>query len=676
MRLRIRALRLRIVAEDGVFGTTLQFGPGLNVLQAPNTSGKSTCMQAVLFALGMEGMLSATHKVPFPHVMTDELEEGDRRLAVIESEVWLEIANQHGDIVTIRRSAKGPRDSRLVSVYMGPLLTAHDSRNVARSRDFYARLPGAASQEAGFHTFLSAFIGWELPTVPNHNGSETQLYLECLFAFIFVEQKRGWAGINSQVPTRFGIKDAAKRSIEFLLKLECQQIASERERLKRALSSVRENWRLQSENVKTIARRIGGQILHLPDDPTGDWPPQLPTILSVPLGEQWVSMSDAIATKRAELDAYDATPIPTTEQDAAPATQRLATLETQYRTVQRFSGGLADQHDVLRTRLSQVDQRIVALELELRRFQDAKRLLQLGSDELPALVPERCPTCHQSVVDSTYPPEATGLPMSVDENIDFVREQVGTFVVLRQNIVRDLSSLESQMESQRKTLVAMRGEIRSIRVTLVSDSRIPSLAAVRKRVELESEIRVLSTALDEFDTCIGKLGEYAVQWRQSQSALQSLPTTDLSEHDLAKVYSFEQSIIAQLQQYGFRSVHPQDIRLDKYSLRPEHGGYELQFDLSASDLIRAIWAYLLGFLEVQTRHDTNHPGLLLFDEPRQQETQKVSFTELLARAAKAAERDQQIVLATSEDLSTLREMLVDVPHHLQSFSGNIIGRVE
>ena len=52
----------------------LAFADGLNVLRADNSSGKSTVLQSIIYALGLEGMLSARRDIPLPHSMTDYVE--------------------------------------------------------------------------------------------------------------------------------------------------------------------------------------------------------------------------------------------------------------------------------------------------------------------------------------------------------------------------------------------------------------------------------------------------------------------------------------------------------------------------------------------------------------------------------------------------------------------------
>lgn len=86
MTLRLRHLRLRATTSNGLYGADIGFGPGLTVIWADNTKGKSTCMQGMLYALGMERMLSPRREIPLPHAMTSFIEtDGKERHAVLES---------------------------------------------------------------------------------------------------------------------------------------------------------------------------------------------------------------------------------------------------------------------------------------------------------------------------------------------------------------------------------------------------------------------------------------------------------------------------------------------------------------------------------------------------------------------------------------------------------------
>src|SRR4051794_21034823 len=116
MSLRLRHILIEIETEAGLYGTSVAFEDGLVILWADNSKGKSTAVQSFIYALGLEGMLSASQAVPLPHVMTDTVTDGERELKVLKSTVAVEIENAMGERVTVRRAVKGGRDRNLVAV--------------------------------------------------------------------------------------------------------------------------------------------------------------------------------------------------------------------------------------------------------------------------------------------------------------------------------------------------------------------------------------------------------------------------------------------------------------------------------------------------------------------------------------------------------------------------------
>ena len=163
MTLRFRHLRLRAETGSGTFGADIPFAPGLNVLWADNTKGKSTCLQGLLYALGLERMLSPRREIPLTYVMTSHLEDPDTgtQHPILESSVFLEMENAQGEIVTVRRGIKSAADKRLVTVFQGPLLSQPEGQYV--QEDYFVLDPGAAQREAGFHRMFAAFLAWDLP---------------------------------------------------------------------------------------------------------------------------------------------------------------------------------------------------------------------------------------------------------------------------------------------------------------------------------------------------------------------------------------------------------------------------------------------------------------------------------------------------------------------------------
>jgi hypothetical protein len=106
-------------------------------------------------------------------------------------------------------------------------------------------------------------------------------------------------------------------------------------------------------------------------------------------------------------------------------------------------------------------------------------------------------------------------------------------------------------------------------------------------------------------------------------------------------------------------------------------GFDLGFEMSASDMVRCIWAYRIGLLEVGREFaETRHAQLLVFDEPRQQSADPLSFTALFERAALAEITGQQVIFATSEPEGSLQAMLRGIPHSYLGFAGKMISRLD
>ena len=125
----LRAIRLRSATSANRFEADLEFTDGLNIIQADNSSGKSTCLQAIIYCLGLERSLGPKLDVPLPLAMRERIEQKkDGPLEevehVIHSYAMLELENSSNEIITLRRDITGGKDQKLVQVQFGPLLTS------------------------------------------------------------------------------------------------------------------------------------------------------------------------------------------------------------------------------------------------------------------------------------------------------------------------------------------------------------------------------------------------------------------------------------------------------------------------------------------------------------------------------------------------------------------------
>jgi len=314
MSLRIRRLKLVVVTDKGDFGADIKFPDGLVLFRADNTSGKSTCLKAIIYALGLERMFGPVNQPPLTPALTALLEEGIQEHSVIESQVFLEIENERSERLTLQRQVTGPetRDWRLVTVWEGSVLDAKEPQKPGK--DYFVRDPGSATRETGFHTRLTEFVGWSLPEVMKYDGTVVPLYMESFLPLFYVEQRHGWSSIQATTPRFLQIRDIEKKAIEFVLQLDACVRDIERQRVAQDELETRKAWHLQQEECELVANSQGGTVRNLPSDPVAKWPPEVAPLVEVYRDNQPVTLKQAIQQHLEKLKKIEEEEIATAEQ--------------------------------------------------------------------------------------------------------------------------------------------------------------------------------------------------------------------------------------------------------------------------------------------------------------------------------------------------------------------------
>jgi hypothetical protein len=629
--------------------------------------GKSTAIQAIVFGLGLEAILSTSQGVPFAHVLTHSLHTGVREANVTESSVLLEFENEAGAIWTTERTIKGERDNHLVTVHPGPVLTA--GGNYQR-QDFFVRRPGAAKNEAGFHRAFAEFIGWQLPEVETFDGNLVPLYVETIFPLMFVEQKRGWSDIQARFPTQFRIKEVSQRATEFLLKLESYDLLLKRRSLSQRSFQLEQQWKARVETGNALANGENMRVEGLPASPTTQWPPEGGVRLFVFRSGEWF---DYVAIQEADSASLLRLPAAATLDGAVLfSTQKtLEEAEEALTSLQFTIGRKLDAHEQLELEIARINKRIADLETEMRRNKDELVLRKLGSQQNLSIADSHCPTCHQGISDSLVS-DLRAEFMTVEENIAFLEEQRKMFKSVLERTTRDLARLRVELAADREEANRLRTSIRALNSTLTASEGTPSVADIESRLSLQDAVERrarVSRRLEEVQSSLATLSE---EWAANQAALASLPKGILSASDAQKLSFLEQSLRAQVAEYGMSSIATDSLSINRDTYLPNHEGFNLAFDLSASDLIRTIWAYMTGLREVAEKFETNHLGLLVFDEPKQQDAAAESLAAFLRRASLSITAHHQVVIATSEPLASLAPMLDGLTASLLRFDGRVI----
>jgi hypothetical protein len=658
-RLYVRVIQLDLNTPKGHAGTTTRLERGFNVLRADNSSGKSTCLQAIIYGLGLEGMLSAQRSIPLPHSMTDRVSLHGEEVAVLNSCVRLELENGAGRIITIERQVKHPTISNLlVQVWEGPLLT--DPGEYAQT-DYFVRRRNAAIHEAGFHHFLAEYLGWELPQVTRIDGSEGPLYLECLFPYFYVEQKHGWSGVQARMPTYLGIREVGKRSAEFLLGLEALDRILERQRLTSAASIMESEWQ-QALDTLTAAVAAAGLVLSKGPQHIVRELPNEAFVAQMHDGARWLDVDAALDQLESEIAELQRRPPQVVGQRATELEVELS--KSQAELDRNVAGlvALTEEQRELAERRDQLALRVEALEEDLERHKDALVLQDLGSSQSVSLIADHvCPTCHQQLDDGA---DITSHAMTAAQNIQFVTQQLDTFRAMHADAERVLAAMRARASALRQGVASQRTQVRAIKDALVGQSNAPSIADVTRVVTTQARRDAIRDNRATLASLRTRLADLTSSYAANRERMQSLQTDQLTPADSAKLDALEAALRVRLAKYQFDSLPPADVDISRETYRPAHEGFDLGFDISASDMIRVIWAYLMSLLSVSGDRGGHHLGLLVFDEPRQQETARESYEQLLQQAAHEARQDRQILFATSETSTEIRRMLGTASHNL------------
>ncbi len=67
---------------------------------------------------------------------------------------------------------------------------------------------------------------------------------------------------------------------------------------------------------------------------------------------------------------------------------------------------------------------------------------------------------------------------------------------------------------------------------------------------------------------------------------------------------------------------------------------EINFEMSASDVIRLKLAYYLSCMELMREFSVNYPGLTIIDEPGQKEVESASLFDFMRPALQSAQNGQ------------------------------------
>ena len=153
-----------------------------------------------------------------------------------------------------------------------------------------------------------------------------------------------------------------------------------------------------------------------------------------------------------------------------------------------------------------------------------------------------------------------------------------------------------------------------------------------------------------------------------------MPKSNFTQGDKEKVDALEKNFKGYLRQFNYQSVSSYDnVQISRENYLPTSEGFDMKFDSSASDNIRAIWAYTLALLKTSNEKGGNHPQIVMFDEPGQHSIVTDDMVSLFKEILELSGNSQVILGITLNDgeikdavenIALERVHIIDVGNHV------------
>ncbi|MGM9475282.1 AAA family ATPase [Pedobacter sp. GSP4] len=632
--LKINAIRLEINTNNGLYGTTVEFDSGLNIVQANNTSGKSTIFQAILYALGFEELIGSRGEKTMQSVLKDSVDDGNKTYQVIQSQVELEINNGQ-ETITIKRSVINEnRKSELIDVTFGPVILQKGDYEM---KQMYVHHKGAASDmNYGFHSFLETFLGWKLPEVLDNNGNGTKLYLPLIAPAFIIEQKSGWSSFFATIPY-YSVKNAEERVIEFLLNLDVFQNEQNKIGLNIRKKLLQDKWSILFEDFESLSEKASCEIVGLEAYPViiND----ISTVyFRISRDERLILIPELIEELSDDLESLEQQVKTTVGENLEGNQKRLNDLNEALVRIGFRQQQLEEETFHEKEKYKQYLIQGKAVLEDLDKNKSAEKMLKLGGEIDASVAKSLCPTCGQDMHDSLLPPDVDQVPMQIADNINFLTSQHKMLEAFIKSQRSKIKEQENTLAEYANRLTQIRQEIRNIKRDLVTDERLPSEELIERKINLRRRIQYYVEFLERADILKNRLLKLSEEWEAIKTKESNSAGDFFSSLDRKKLDELQEIFLKLLRRFNYASKDQNSIKIsvDKYlpvievKLPNEKAKtYDLRFDSSGSDHIRCMWAYYIALQETSMHKNGNHPNLLLFDEPQQQSASNTDFHEFL-----------------------------------------------
>jgi hypothetical protein len=646
--IRLDEIEVRGQSDAGPFAGILSLSPGLQVVSARNAYGKSLASTAIVWCLGIEPIFGIQDNDPgcFPEAAREELDLQDRPATrVLSSECSIRLLHQDGRRLRLTRAIKGDCTTVRVEEEM--------VGGGTRKSKMVARRSTMRDEHGGLQRFLFEWLKWPRHEVTTFRGGGAEIYLENLAPAFFIDQDEGWTNIQALQIGRYGQQQIAEIAVEYLLgataaideRVARQQATQQSLFLREAARSLaeraskaflRRGWRVEWSGHGSV------------DEILTRWSSR--TLRDMLSDEANVDLSARRALLDERLDALrrilTSEPIdPANASAPAEASQRVIQLKQRRHQQNR-------ELNTLRTQYEQTEELVGSLEHRIHAATDLLRLKTTGIGRLDHV---ECPTCHRDLDPATFALTEQS-EASVAAHIEALKRD-------HELMSKNLRSLEGALEAGRGALTDIDAELREADRALltVTDSvgtlREQMAQTAANLTAAEREVDKVIEAAQE----IAELQESVNKWVVDARAVAQHTAGDTKDLEVRR-----QAFLNALRKYltalghsAIKSENAATLQLDE-QYTPYLNNRRLRSLGSASDQSRLVAAYSLALAAASEQVSGFHPGVVILDEPLQQNPDEIHrelFLTFLSQELAREAKFQTIIFTwlNANEIQRLRE---------------------
>jgi len=653
--IKINRLRTEILSDKSdsiseIYGFDYKFDNGLNIVAGHNSRGKTTINSCIYYALGMEELLGSHNEKALDKALKDEFtiksEEGeDINHKVIHSKVILEIES-NGIIATLRRNIKTDNPELKPNI-----INVIEHLELVTDSNYFVNGRGNNDSDNGFYVWLAEFCDINIPRVSNTSRVDnySPLYLQVIFSTLFIEQTKGWSDFFATMPF-FGIPNAKQKNVEFLLNLNELKLSTEKDILSKEKKQLSDSWNKTIKSFDIISKQFNGFFNELPNELTTDKSEidKINILFSVSEGEN-VSLNNHLETQKARFKILESHPISKIENNKEEVLVQYQEKKEEYSNLKEYIKNFEGKLGVEKIQLSNLIKQFKRTSQEII---DQNNLKKVFSKNILNKEGNHCPTCTQTISTDLLSNQKIDIPiLSIEETIAFLKGQKKLIESSLKSLETSISEKNLLLEYFKENLRQKESFIKSLSRDLIADDRAFSESEVLKRLQLEKEIENLLFIEKNITELKDELIALAIKYYNNIVKYKNL--NDSEFEDKTKLDTFEKKYKKLLYNFGYESNSDRwkisINRKEPFKYFPVYKSYSIgipqsiRINSSASDFVRNIWAYTLTLLE----EGSNHPGLVIFDEPGQHRTNISSLKSLLKESSLLV--DKQVIIFTSID---------------------------